>query len=118
MKRVLAALAIAKIAGERPQGHPVHFGRTRPIRALDIDRKTRLRTPMCQRQVRVEVLLRAKLEFEIVLLGELHEHREEQQFQHLRNDLRIDRDRIDAPIDIDEAFDDPIALIRRHRLRK
>ena len=69
---------------------------------------------MGKRQVGVEVLLRTQVDFQSVQPCKLNEHGKEQQLKHFRNDFGIDRDCVNAPVDVDETFDDPLALISRH----
>ena len=71
---------------------------------------------MDKRQVGIEVLLRTQFDFQIVLLTELDEHREQEQLQNFRYDLCVHGDRINPTIDVDETLDDPVSLFRRYCL--
>ena len=62
-------------------------------------------------QVGVEILVLAQLNHQAVFLRELDEHRKQEKLQDFRNNLGVNRDRIDALINVDEAFDNPLSFV-------
>ena len=53
----------------------------------------------------------AQLNFQSVFLGELDEHRKQKKLQDFRDDLCVNRDGIDALVNVDEALDDPLSFV-------
>ena len=113
---VLVAVSVSEIASECTEGHAIHFGFAFPVGALYIYREPIAGGSMGKGQVRIEILVLAQLNFQPVFLGELDEHRKQEKFQDFRDNLRVNGDGIDALVNIDEAFDDPLSFVRGNGL--
>ena len=60
----------------------------------------------------------AQLNLQSVLRGEFNEHWKQKKLQDLRDNLRVNRDGIDALVNVDKAFDDPLPFIGGNGLRE
>ena len=114
-QRVLVAVALPEVAGERAQRHAVHIGAARAIGTLDVHGELSTGRFMNEAQVWIEILLRAQFDLQPVRLREFDKHGKEQQLNHLGNDLGVHRNRVDTAVHVDEALDDPLAFVRRDR---
>jgi hypothetical protein len=87
--RVLAAVALAKISGERAERHAVHLRFARPVGAFDVEREFAPGFRVDEGEIRVKNLLRAQFDFKSARPSEFHKHWAKEEFQHLGDNFCV-----------------------------
>lgn len=115
---IFRAVTVAEVAGERAERHAVDAGVAGAIRAFDVNGELASVRARDKGEIGIEVLLWRELQVEFMRFREPDKSGREQEFKDFGDDFGIYGEGIDAPINVNEPFDNPLAAFGGDRLRE